>query len=200
MINAQRKMTGGNFMKLAVFCGAHYGKEKKYINLATEIGEYVAEKRLGLVYGGSFSGLMGAVSTGVLAKNGHVTGIYPRALFDDELPREEVSEFIYTETMDERKQLLINKSDAYLILPGGLGTLEELSQVLCSISIGLIPKKPIGILDIDGFYKPLVDFLVHAADEEFIDPETIKHVLVSADYKSLNDQISTQLAEMKEVA
>lgn len=187
-------------MKLAVFCGARYGKEAKYKELAEHIGEYIADKGLDLVYGGSISGLMGAVSNGVINNRGNVTGIYPRGLFDGEIPREEVNEFIFTETMDERKQLLINKSDAYLILPGGLGTLEELSQVLSSIAIGLIPAKPIAILDIDGYYQPLIEFLIKASNEEFIDHQALKHLLISDDYQSLINKVCIELSEMGVVA
>ncbi|MGH1647723.1 TIGR00730 family Rossman fold protein [Enterococcus gilvus] len=181
-------------MKLAVFCGSRYGKEEKYKKLAEQVGEYIADVGAELVYGGSISGLMGAVSDGVIKKNGSVTGIYPRGLFADEVPREDITEFIFTDTLDERKQLLINKSDAYLVLPGGLGTLEELSQVLSAGSIGLIPAKPVAILDIDGFYHSFIEFLINASNEAFIDPEATKHLLISADYHSLIDKICCEVA------
>lgn len=199
-MNSQRKRLVVIFMKLAVFCGVRYGKKAKYKELAEQIGEYMADNGLDLVYGGTISGLLGDVSNGVINKQGNVTGIYSRGLFDNDISREEVNEYIFTETTDERKLLLINKSDAYLILPGGLETLEELFQVLNSIAIGLIPPKPIAILDIDGYYQSLIDFLIKASNEDFIDYQAIKHILISDDYQSLINKVCSEVAEMGVVA
>ena len=200
MMNSQRKRLVVIFMKLAVFCGVCYGKEAKYKELAERIGEYIADKGLDLVSGGSISGLMGAVSNGVINKHGNVTGICSRGFFDDDLSRKEINEFIFTETMDEKKQLLINKSDAYLILPGGLETLEELFHLLSSIAIGLVPPKPIAILDIDGYYQSLIEFLIKASNEDFNDYQAIKHILISDDYQSLINKVCIELSEMGVVA
>ena len=108
----------------------------------------MAQEEIELVYGGSESGIMGVFSQTLLENNGKVTGIYPTGLFDSELPNTNVTTFIPTETIDERKVLLFEQGDAVLIFPGGLGTLEEFSQLLSWMAIDLTAKKPIGILDI----------------------------------------------------
>ncbi len=117
-------------MKLTVFCGSRFGNKESYKFIAQTLGKYMAQEEIELVYGGSYSGIMGVISKTVLENNGKVTGIYPNGLFETELPGKDVTTFIPTETIDERKVLLFEKGDAVLVFPGGLGTLEEFSQLL----------------------------------------------------------------------
>ncbi len=139
----------------------------------------MAQEEIELVYGGSYSGIMGVISKTVLENNGKVTGIYPNGLFETELPGKDVTTFIPTETIDERKVLLFEKGDAVLVFPGGLGTLEEFSQLLSWIAIGLTPDKPIGILNIGGYYSGLQQLLETFAKEDFMDKKWLDQVIFS---------------------
>lgn len=139
----------------------------------------MAQEEIELVYGGSNSGIMGTISKTVMENNGKVTGIYPVGLFEEEFPETDVTTFIPTDTIDERKVLLFEKGDAVLIFPGGLGTLEEFSQLLSWIAIGLSPDKPIGILNIGGYYSGLETLLNTFANEGFMDKKWLDRVFFS---------------------
>ncbi|WP_270783701.1 TIGR00730 family Rossman fold protein [Enterococcus lactis] len=166
-------------MKLTVFCGSRFGNKESYKFIAQTLGKYMAQEEIELVYGGSYSGIMGVISKTVLENNGKVTGIYPNGLFETELPGKDVTTFIPTETIDERKVLLFEKGDAVLVFPGGLGTLEEFSQLLSWIAIGLTPDKPIGILNIGGYYSGLQQLLETFAKEDFMDKKWSDQVIFS---------------------
>lgn len=166
-------------MKLTVFCGSRFGEKESYKFIAQALGKYIAQEEIELVYGGSNAGIMGIISQTVLENEGKVTGIYPTGLFEAETPAEEVTTFIATETIDERKELLFSEGDAVLVFPGGLGTLEEFSQLLSWIAIGLVPEKPIGILDIGGYYTGLEQLLKNFAKEGFMDEKWLGQVVFS---------------------
>lgn len=166
-------------MKLTVFCGSRFGEKESYKFIAQTLGKYIAQEEIELVYGGSNAGIMGIISQTVLENEGKVTGIYPTGLFEAETPAEEVTTFIATETIDERKELLFSEGDAVLVFPGGLGTLEEFSQLLSWITIGLVPEKPIGILDIGGYYTGLEQLLKNFAKEGFMDEKWLGQVVFS---------------------
>lgn len=177
-------------MKITVFCGARFGNQKNYGETARLIGNELAKRKIELVYGGSTSGTMGAISRAVLENGGKVTGIYPEGLFEDELPRKNTTSFIQTTTMAQRKELLINSGDAFLILPGGLGTLEELSQLLSNMALGIIPQRKIGILNINGFYDNLIQLLNNFIDAKFMDALRKDDLLISADYQVLLEELT----------
>lgn len=164
-------------MKLTVFCGSRFGEKESYKFIAQTLGKYMAQEKIELVYGGSNAGIMGINSQTVLENDGKVTGIYPTGLFKAETPAEEVTTFISTETIDERKELLFSEGDAVLVFPGGLGTLEEFSQLLSWIAIGLVPEKPIGILDIGGYYAGLEQLLKNFAKEGFMEEKWLDQVI-----------------------
>jgi uncharacterized protein (TIGR00730 family) len=166
-------------LKLTVFCGSRFGDKESYRFIAQTLGKYMAQEEIELVYGGSNSGIMGTISKTVMENNGKVTGIYPVGLFDEEFPETDVTTFIPTDTIDERKVLLFEKGDAVLIFPGGLGTLEEFSQLLSWIAIGLSPDKPIGILNIGGYYSGLETLLNTFANEGFMDKKWLNRVFFS---------------------
>lgn len=177
-------------MKITVFCGARFGNQKNYGETARLIGNELAKRKIELVYGGSTSGTMGAISQAVLENGGKVTGIYPEGLFEDELPRKNTTSFIQTTTMAQRKELLINSGDAFLILPGVLGTLEELSQLLSNMALGIIPQRKIGILNINGFYDNLIQLLNNFIDAKFMDALRKDDLLISADYQVLLEELT----------
>ena len=144
--------------RVCVFCGSSSGNGEASIELARDLGRLVAERGLGLVYGGAQVGLMGEVADACLAAGGQVTGVLPAGLFRREVPHHGLPDLREVGSMHERKQLMYDLSDAVVALPGGLGTLEELFEVATWSQIGL-HSKPSVLLDVDGFWDPLVEQL-----------------------------------------
>lgn len=186
-------------MKITVYCGARFGKHRSYEQVANAFGWSMARAGFDLVYGGSQSGLMGVISGAVLSAGGEVTGVYPEGIFDSELPRHNATHTIVTKTMDERKRILMEQADAFFVFPGGLGTLEEISQTLSWMTIGLLPVKPIAIFNMNHFYDSLVETLNGFADEQFADANILQHVFVSDNFDTLLHDVRND-AEMLDVA
>ena len=159
--------SGGTISNICVYCGSGKGRNPKYARAAQTLGKAMAGAGIGLVYGGGGLGLMGEVARGVLAHDGHVTGIIPKFLSAKEHMLEEVDELILTDDMHQRKQLMFERSDAFVALPGGIGTLEELIEQLTWSQLGR-HSKPIVLANIDGFWEPLLGLLGHMRDEAFI--------------------------------
>lgn len=149
---------------VAVFCAAADGARPVYRTLATELGEVLAARGIGLIYGGAKVGLMGAVADAALAGGGHVVGVIPHVLVDLEVAHEGVTELHVTSTMHTRKALMSERADAFVILPGGFGTFEELFEVLAWQTLN-IHSKPVVLLNVDGFYDMLLAFLDHCDRE-----------------------------------
>ncbi|MGM9903899.1 MAG: TIGR00730 family Rossman fold protein [Enterococcus sp.] len=189
-------------MKLTVFCGSRFGNKESYKFIAQMLGKYMAQEEIELVYGGSDSGIMGIFSQTVLENNGKVTGIYPVGLFREECPKTDLTTFISTETIDERKTLLFEKGDAALVFPRGLGTLEEFSQLLSWMAIGLIPDKPIGILDIGGYYSGLRTLIGTFTKEGFMDSKWLDQLFFSNNplvlVNTLRSQVDKEMLLCKE--
>lgn len=156
--------------RICVFCGSRPGKRPEYLERATELGVALAHRRIDLVYGGSNIGLMGAVADAVLARGGKVTGVIPRRLQDREIAHQELTELRVVETMHQRKALMEELSDGFIALPGGFGTLEEILEITTWMQLG-IHHKPIGLLDVEGYYHPLLELIRHGVEEGFIPPE-----------------------------
>lgn len=152
-----------------MFCGSNTGRRPEYQAIAEQLGARLAHDRLGLVYGGAHVGTMGTVSGAVLAKGGEVIGVIPQALVDREVARHDVSELHIVDSMHERKALMNELSDAFVVLAGGLGTFEELFEVATWAHLGL-HHKPIVLLDDTGYFDPLLAMLDHAVDENFLRP------------------------------
>ncbi len=152
---------------ICVFCGSGTGKSPAYAAAAQHLGRTMAEAGIGLVYGGGSLGLMGEVARSVLAHGGYVTGIIPGFLSKRERMLTEVNELIVTEDMHERKRLMFERSDAFVALPGGIGTLEELIEQLTWSQLGR-HEKPIILANIEGFWDPLKVLLEHMRVEAFI--------------------------------
>jgi len=140
---------------LCVFCGSSTPPDARYRHTARALGALVASRGIGLVYGGGRVGLMGAIADGALAAGGHVVGVIPTGLFSREVAHTELTELHEVGTMHERKQLMYDLADGFVALPGGLGTLEELAEVTTWSQLGL-HAKPVVLLDVDGFWDPLV--------------------------------------------
>ncbi len=152
---------------ICVFCGASAGRNPAYQHAAETLGAALAHAGIRLVYGGGSIGLMGAVAKSVLAHGGDVTGIIPEFLVEREKMLEGHHELIITRDMHERKSLMFDRSDAFIALPGGIGTLEELVEQLTWAQLGR-HKKPILLADIDGFWAPLETLIQHMTSEVFI--------------------------------
>ena len=143
---------------IAVFCASAEGVRPEYRAAAEQLGRTLAEHGVGLIYGGARVGLMGAVADSALAAGGHVTGVIPHVLVDLEIAHQGISELHVTSTMHTRKALMAEKADAFFILPGGYGTLEEMFEVLAWQTLK-IHSKPVVLLNVAGFYDTMLEFL-----------------------------------------
>jgi uncharacterized protein (TIGR00730 family) len=152
---------------ICVFCGASSGHDPRYAAAAAAVGERLADLGIQLVYGGGRRGLMGTLADAALAAGGRVVGVIPRGLVDRELAHPELSELRIVDTLHERKAAMAELADAFIALPGGLGTLEELAEVLSWAQLDL-HTKPIGLLDVGGYFAALEAFLDHAVAEGFV--------------------------------
>lgn len=171
-------------MKLAIYCGSSEGRDPKYIEQATAVGRALAQRGIGIVYGGGRVGLMGAVADAALAEGGTVIGVIPKALEAREVAHRGLSELHVVADMHERKALMAELSDGFIALPGGIGTLEELFE---SWTWGLLGfhRKPCALLNADGYYDELRRFIDKMVDEGFLQPHFRDMLVVSAELESL---------------
>lgn len=165
---------------IVVFCGSSYGYDESYADTAYQVGVVLAEKNIELIYGGSKLGLMGAVAEGALQNGGTVVGVIPNFLQTKEIAHESLSELVLVDTMHERKLRMHERSEGIIALPGGWGTMEELFEMMTWAQLGL-HEKPIGILNINGFYEPFLVFLNNMVREGFLKEEFMKMIIVSED-------------------
>jgi uncharacterized protein (TIGR00730 family) len=160
-----------NIRCLCVYCGSSGAVEKQYREAASELGARLAAARIELVFGGGRVGLMGLLADAALAANGKVTGIIPSHLRAAELAHPGVSELIVVGSMHERKRLMAEKADAFAVLPGGIGTLDEMFEIVSWKQLGL-HDKPILLVDVGGYWAPLLALLEHIVDKGFARPQT----------------------------
>jgi len=153
--------------RVCVFCGSKHGARPEYADAARAMGETLAAGGIGLVYGGGRVGLMGVVADAVLDAGGEVIGVIPDHMSDREIAHYGLTDLRIVASMHERKALMYELSDGFVALPGGLGTLEELFEITTWSQLGL-HAKPTGLLDVDGFYSPLVAFLDQLVTEGFV--------------------------------
>jgi uncharacterized protein (TIGR00730 family) len=179
--------------KVCVFCGSSPGGRSEYAELAHELGTLLGRRGIGLVYGGGNVGLMGVVAEAALASGGEVTGVIPDALVERELALRSVTDLRVVETMHERKALMAELSDGFIALPGGIGTFEELFEVLTWAQLG-IHSKPCGLLDVQGYYERLCAFLDHAVAERFMSQSHRDLLQVERDPASLLERLETYQA------
>jgi uncharacterized protein (TIGR00730 family) len=180
-VGVHARPSSGVVRHVCVYCGSGKGKNARYAAAARTLGKSLAKSGIGLVYGGGSLGLMGEVATATLKHGGHVTGIIPSFLSNRERMLEAVNELVVTDDMHQRKMEMFRRSDAFVALPGGIGTLEELVEQLTWSQLGR-HKKPIVLANIDGFWTPFLSLLSHMGAESFIRPglEVTFHVVERA--------------------
>ena len=176
---------------VCVFCGSNTGRGEVYRSAARALAGAIAARGLRLVYGGGRIGLMGVLGEAALAAKAHVIGVTPRRLLDRELVHEGLSELHVVDTMNERKALMAELSDAFIALPGGLGTLDEMFEMLSWNQLGF-HSKPCGLLDAGNYYEHLMAFLNHAAAERFLTPEHCAMVMVEEDPDRLLSRLASE--------
>lgn len=178
--------------RICVFCGSSPGARPEYAGAARDLGEALVGRGIGLVYGGANVGVMRELADAVLRKGGEVVGVLPK-IFADKVAHTELSALHVVGTMHERKQLMSDLSDAFIALPGGIGTLEEFFEALSWGQIGF-HCKPCGLLNTVGYYRTLLDFLDHAVAQRFIRPQHRAMILVDESPEGLLGQIETYCA------
>lgn len=166
------------FKRICVFCGSSSGNNPVYRHAAVQLGDQLVERKIDLVYGGGSIGLMGLVSKAVFDGGCHVLGVIPKVLMSIEIIGESVGEVKPVSNMHQRKAEMARQADAFIALPGGYGTLEELLEVITWAQLG-IHQKPVGLLNVDGYYNSLLSFIDKAVDEGFVTPEA-RRIIVSA--------------------
>ncbi|KAF0917940.1 hypothetical protein E2562_021656 [Oryza meyeriana var. granulata] len=166
------------FRRVCVFCGSSPGKKASYHVAAVQLGHHLVERGIDLVYGGGSVGLMGLVSRAVHGGGGHVLGVVPKAVLPRELIGETLGELKAVAGMHQRKAEMARHSDAFIALPGGYGTLEELLEVITWAQLR-IHHKPVGLLNVDGYYDSLLTFVDKAVDEGFVTPEA-RRIIIAA--------------------
>ena len=171
---------------ICVFCGSNGGAQAAYLEAAEAVGRGLAQRGVRVVYGGGKVGMMGAVADAARAAGGEVVGVIPQQIFDLEIGHTGLDDLRVVGSMHERKALMAELSDAFIALPGGVGTLEELFEVYTWAQLG-IHSKPLGLIDVAGYCAPLVAFLDHAVQERFLRPETRTLLAVS---DSLDDLLA----------
>ena len=167
-LNGKKKTAGGT-RNVCVYCGSGLGLNPAYREAAQKLGAALAANNIGLVYGGGSLGLMGEVARATVDNGGRVTGIIPGFLVEKEAMMRDVDEIIVTEDMHQRKRLMFDRSDAFVALPGGVGTLEELVEQLTWVQLGR-HTKPVVVANIDGFWTPFLSLLTHMKADTFIRP------------------------------
>ena len=178
--------------RVCVFCGSSLGARPDYVDAARALGAELAARGIGLVYGGAHVGLMGALADACRTAGGEVTGVIPASLVEAEVAHAGLDDLRIVDTMHERKALMAELSDGFVALPGGFGTLEEFCEVLTWSQLSLHPRpKPCALLDVAGFYTPLVELFDTAAGQGFIRPEHRALVLVAADPPGVLQALAT---------
>jgi uncharacterized protein (TIGR00730 family) len=183
---------------VCVYCGSSQGAAPLYAEAAVTFGRILAAAHIGLVYGGGNTGLMGALARSVLAEGGHVTGIIPQFLTDREAALESAQDLIIVPDMHTRKRLMFEKADAFVALPGGIGTLEELVEQLTWVQLER-HTKPVVIADIGGFWRPLLNLFAHMRERRFIQPQFEVRYLVAEAVDDVLPMLETAAARTAEL-
>ncbi len=173
---------------IAVYCGANSGVGDQYADAARALGRVLVERGLGLVYGGGNVGLMGVIADEVMRLGGEATGVIPKALFDKEVGHTGLTRNFVVNDMHERKAMMAALSDGFIAMPGGMGTLEELFEMLTWSQLGF-HAKPVGVLNVAGFYDGLVGFLAHQQQEGFVRPQHAALMMVESDPDALVNRL-----------
>ena len=181
-------MTNRKIHALCVYCGSSTGKDPAYADAARELGAQIASRSLSLVYGGGHVGLMGIIADAVLAAGGEVSGVIPTALMDAEVGHDRLTKLHVVKDMHERKAMMAELADGFIAMPGGIGTLEELFEVMTWLQLGY-HAKPVGVLNVNGFYDGLLAFLDTQRDEGFLRAEHRELLLTDTEPSSLVERM-----------
>ena len=173
---------------ISIFCGAHEGKNPKYAEAAKSIAGIISKKGINVVFGGGDVGLMKVISDTALDNGVDVLGISLRSLYELELVNPRMKEVVVAETLLDRKDIFMDRSDAFIVLPGGVGSLDELAEVMASNQLGII-NKPIGILNTEGYYDHLLSWFKKAVEEGFISSANFDELLISSSPEELVDMV-----------
>lgn len=182
-------------MSLAVFCGSKVGNNPRFELEAKSLGHLMAQRKVRLVFGAGHIGLMGVVADAVLEKGGQAFGVIPQALVDKELAHQGLTQLVITRSMHERKGIMADEADAFVALPGGFGTLDELFEILTWAQLG-IHQKPVALLDGHGFFDGLMKWLEQVVACGFLKSKCLENLRVFRDPESLLDGISLQLGQI----
>jgi uncharacterized protein (TIGR00730 family) len=175
---------------ICIFCGSSTGKNSSYTSAAVECGKLLAQRELTLVYGGGNIGLMGEIAHSVISRGGKAIGVIPQFLVDKELVYHDLTEVRIVESMHERKATMAELADAFIAMPGGFGTLEETVEVLTWAQLGL-HRKPIGLMNIDGYYDYLNHFFDHMVSEGFLMRECKDMLLIMEGPAAMLESLTT---------
>jgi hypothetical protein len=176
--------------RVCVFAGSSSGARPEYQRLATQLGSVLAARRVGLVYGGAHVGLMGALADAALAGGGEVIGVIPEGLVAKEIAHTGLTSLRVVSSMHERKAMMADLADAFIAMPGGLGTWEEFFEILTWSQLGL-HRKPCGLLNALGYFDGLVSFIIHAVNEGFVRPQHAALLVVSSSPGQLLEMLET---------
>ena len=176
---------------ISVFCGAHLGNNPIYASEAKKVAEVIVEKGMNVVFGGGDVGLMGVVSHTAIDNGGEVLGISLQSLYELELTNPRIQEVVVAQTLLERKDIFMQRSDAFIVLPGGVGSLDELAEVMCSNQLGII-NKPIGILNTNGYYDHLLAWMKKAVEEGFVSDANFNDLIVSDSCEDLIERVTSE--------
>ena len=176
---------------ISVFCGAHLGNNPIYASEAKKVAEVIVKKGMNVVFGGGDVGLMGVVSHTAIDNGGEVLGISLQSLYELELTNPRIQEVVVAQTLLERKDIFMQRSDAFIVLPGGVGSLDELAEVMCSNQLGII-NKPIGILNTNGYYDHLLAWMQKAVEEGFVSDANFNELIVSDSCEDLIERVASE--------
>ena len=179
--------------RICVFTGSRHGSRTDFSEAAKQLGRELVARGYGLVYGGGNVGLMTVIADTVLELNGHVTGVIPNSLVGREVAHLGLSDLRVVHSMHERKALMAELSDGFIAMPGGIGTMEEFFEVLSWAQLG-VHEKPCGLLNVSGYYDPLMRFLDHAVAEDFIKPKHRALLIAENEPATLLDRFEAILA------
>lgn len=173
---------------ITVYCGSSTGILPEYTSQAKALAKEMVKRKLGLVYGAGNVGLMGVIADEMLASKSPVYGIIPQKLVDIEVAHQGCTDLIVVETMRDRKWLMAEKGDGFIAMPGGIGTLEELFEIMTLNQLMYI-QKPLALYNVSGYYDKLLDFLTHVGDQGFLKPDQLSNLIVAADPVELLDKM-----------
>jgi uncharacterized protein (TIGR00730 family) len=178
-------------LTLCVYCGSRVGTLPEFTNAARRVGQAIGERGWAMVYGGGRVGLMGVAADAALEAGAHVVGVIPRSLEEREVGHPGLSELHVVETMHQRKQLMAERADAFVALPGGIGTLEELFEVWTWRQLGY-HDRPIGLLNTAGYFDPLIAFLTQTVEAEFVSTGTLSMLQVGSEPAELLERLAAR--------